>query len=316
MIMADLSRKRKSTNPSGKKHKKPKQLELKESLVADYDSPEEIDPPPPPPPTPDDGLKRMVKMATIFQSPEFQDPKKILKKEKAIQHMTKIGPYDPQVYAFVEETRAALEPKPEDVEQTQASLEPQLEEGEIQTLLEDLQLSDHEPMVSPSKVDYMICPCHLVRLEDRQSSQGWNYVKCPKQPCLLFCGKDQAAEYMCEVYKNVHPDICDRWETLVCLCGQVPTLRQSHSEKNPNKLYLSCGSIAPHRCRFFRWADQQIRRYDPTDPLSVHQWLTEDPAPPPPKYSDSLQNWEKSLKTVEYDMPESVKNWYNRTGLF
>ena len=301
MIMADLSRKRKSTNPSGKKQKKPKQLEPNEtldqvSLVADYDSPEEkMQDPAPPPPTPDDGLKRMVKMATIFQSLEFQNPKK--KQEKAIQHMTKIGPYDPQVYAFVEETRAAVEPP---------------EEGEIQTLLED-----HKPMVSPSKVDYMICPGHLVRLENRQSSKGWDYVKCPKQPCLLFCGKDEAPEYMSEVCKNVHPDICDRSEKLTCFCGQSPILRQSHSAKNPNRLYLNCASIAPHRCRFFRWADQQIRPYDPTDPLSVHQWLTEEDAdPPPPKYSDSLQNWQQSQETIKYDMSEDLKNWYNRTGLF
>jgi len=30
------------------------------------------------------------------------------------------------------------------------------------------------------------------------------------------------------------------------------------------------------------------------------------PAPPPPKYSDSVQNWQKGLETVDYDF---------RTGL-
>ena len=218
--------------------------------------------------------------------------------------------------------------------------------------MEDLQLSDNETLQSPSKVDNMICPCHLVRLENRQSSNGWNYVKCPKQPCLLFCDKDQAPEYMSEVYKNVHPDICDRWERLTCFCGQLPTLRQSHSAKNPNRLYLNCTSIAPHRCRFFRWADQPIEPNNPKDPLSVRQWLTEElnnsadpppttpeddneglkrmcrmatifqspgfqnPAPPPPKYSDSVQNWQQRLETVEYDKLEDLRNWYNRTGLF
>ena len=57
-----------------------------------------------------EGFKRMVTMATIFQSPGFQNPK---------------------------------------------------------------------PQPPKSKVDYMVCPCHEVRLEDRQSPKGWHYVKCP-----------------------------------------------------------------------------------------------------------------------------------------
>ena len=46
-----------------------------------------------------------------------------------------------------------------------------------------------KPQPPPSKVDYMVCPCHEVRLEDCQSQKGWNYVKCPRQPCLLFVAK-------------------------------------------------------------------------------------------------------------------------------
>ena len=58
-------------------------------------------PPPPPPPEDDnEGFKRMVRMATIFQSPGFQNPR---------------------------------------------------------------------PRPPPSSVDYMVCPWHEVRLEDRQS---------------------------------------------------------------------------------------------------------------------------------------------------
>ena len=57
-------------------------------------------PPPPPPEDDNEGLKRMVRMATIFQSPAFQNPR---------------------------------------------------------------------PRPPPSSVDYMVCPCHEVRLEERQS---------------------------------------------------------------------------------------------------------------------------------------------------
>ena len=50
--------------------------------------------------------------------------------------------------------------------------------------------------------------------------------------------------------------------------------------------------------------------------LKNRQEVLVAPAPLPPKYSDSVDNWQKGLETVVYDMPESVKNWYDRTGLF
>ena len=300
-----MERKRKSTTPSGKKKKKPKQLEdlveeLNEtpslddmfhnqvSLVGVYDTPEEMmkdlhAPPPPPPPTPEDdneGFKRMVRMATIFQSPGFQNPK---------------------------------------------------------------------PQPPPSKVDYMVCPCHEVRLEDRQSQKGWHYVKCPRQPCLLFCAKDKAPEYMREVYRQPHPDVIDMWRCLLCYCREPATLQQSHSQDNPDRLFVTCSK---KRCNFFRWADQPLGAsywtwfhnnphkkadkqakpptrdaegypksgYDipgPAPQVQPERSLTEyekqllkeiqdlknqhelivAPSPPPPKYSDHVETWQKSVQT-------------------
>ena len=36
-----------------------------------------------------------------------------------------------------------------------------------------------QDLLAPSSVDTMVCPCHDVRLEARQSQKGWHYVKCP-----------------------------------------------------------------------------------------------------------------------------------------
>ena len=145
-------------------------------------------PPPPPPPPEDDneGFKRMVRMATIFQSPGFQNPR---------------------------------------------------------------------PLPPPSSVDYMVCPWHEVRLEDHQSQKGWNYVKCPIQPCLLFCGKDQAYGYIKAVYRQPHPDVLDMWNHLLCFCREPATLQQSHSSENPDRLFVTCSK---KKCNFFRWADQPL----------------------------------------------------------
>ena len=166
-------------------------------LVGVYDTPEEFaqalkdekkltafkhQTPPPPPEDDDDneGMKRLVRMATIFQSPAFQNPR---------------------------------------------------------------------PRPPPSSVDYMVCPCHEVRLEERQSQKRWEYVKCPIHPCLLFCAKEKAYDYMREVYRQPHPDVCDLWNCLLCFCREPVTLQLSQSQDNPNRLFMACSK---KKSKFFR----------------------------------------------------------------
>ena len=162
--------------------------ELMNELNGMVDQATQTCPPPPPPPPEDDneGSRRMVRMATIFQSPAFQNTR---------------------------------------------------------------------PRPPPSSVDYMVCPCRVVRLEERQSQKGWNYVKCPIQPCLLFCGKEKALDYMKEVYRQPHPEVCDMWSCLLRFCREPATLQQSHSPENPHRLFVTCSK---KKCNFFRWANQPL----------------------------------------------------------
>ena len=88
----------------------------------------------------------------------------------------------------------------------------------------------------------MTCPRHLEKMEERTAKTGWQYLRCPAFTCFLLCGKDQGPKYMSAVRKEIHPDICDRWGKINCLCGHVPILKQSFSDKNPDRLYLSCGN--------------------------------------------------------------------------
>ena len=65
--------------------------------------------------------------------------------------------------------------------------------------------------------DYMVCPHHQVRLEERVSQKmGWEYVKCPMHPCLLFCAKEKALDNMREVYRQPHADVRNMWSCLLC----------------------------------------------------------------------------------------------------
>ena len=254
---------------------------------------------------------------------------------------------DPVVREVVEDTRAA-------VDDTRAAVEDMMKE------LNDM-VSPPEYMVTyaedpPSSVDTMVCPCHEVRLEARESQKGWKYVKCPMQPCLLFCGQDQVLEYMKAVYSQPHVEVLDMWGGLQCFCREPATLQQSHSTQNPDRLFLNCSKKT---CGFFRWADQPLgpkywtwfhdnppkkadqqaeaphrdaqgypkRGYDIPGPpprvqskedvererpltdyekqllreiqeLKNRQEMMVAPAPPPPKYSDSVDNWQKGLETI------------------
>jgi len=248
---------------------------------------------------------------------------------------------DPVVREVVEDTRAAVEDMMKElndmVEQSTPALTPVYDSAE-----------DNERKA----VDYLVCPCHDVRLEARESQKGWKYVKCPMQPCLLFCGQDQALEYMKAVYSQPHVEVLDMWTCLQCFCREPTTLQQSHSTQNTDRLFLNCSK---KKCGFFRWADQPLgpkywswfhnhppkkadalaepplssrdaqgypkRGVDIPGPpprrkedrpltdyekqllreiqeLKNRQEMMVAPAPPPPKYSDSVENWQKDLETI------------------
>ena len=136
---------------------------------------------------------------------------------------------DPVVREVVEDTRAAVEDMMKElndmVEQSIQTSPPEYIVTNVYDKAQDL--------IPPSSVDYMVCPCYDVRLEARESQKGWKYVKCPMQPCLLFCGQDQALEYMKAVYCQPHPEVMDMWCCLQCFCREPATLQQSHSTRTP-----------------------------------------------------------------------------------
>ena len=162
---------------------------------------------------------------------------------------------DPVVREVVEYTRAAVEEMMKELnDMVDPTPPPQFT---LTTVYDNAEDSERKVNSIPlaSSVDTLVCPCHDVRLEARQSQKGWLYVKCPMQPCLLFCGQDQAPEYMKAVYSQPHPEVLDMWSCLQCFCREPATLQQSHSPQNPDRLFLTCSK---KKCHFFRWADQPL----------------------------------------------------------
>ena len=165
-----------------------------------------------------------------------------------------------------------------------------------------------QPLADPA--DVMTCPYHLEKMEERTAKTGWEYLRCPAWTCFLFCGKVNGEKYMSAVRKNIHPDVCDRWEKITCLCGNVPVLKQSFSQKNPDRLYLACGNN--NRCKFFRWADLPVEKENMKDPLAVQDWLNTIPdleeIKPPKMYGEGLTQAEQRLQQTTLGRQEIVES--------
>ena len=134
---------------------------------------------------------------------------------------------------------------------------PSTQDQETQTALQSLldELIEPLPPLSPSPADlpdYLVCPYHICHLENRVSQNGWHYAKCCMYPCLLFCAEEKASAYMRAVHEQVHSDLLKMWKHLLCFCCKPPTLNQSRSDKNPDRLYLCCSK---KKCKFFHWAN-------------------------------------------------------------
>jgi len=192
------------------------------------------------------------------KSTKSSHPARKKKEEKENETLVTPEDYDPVVREVVEETRAAVEEMMKELngmvdQTTQTSPPPQFTVTNVYDNAEAwAEAKDPTP---PSSVDYMVCPCHEVRLEARQTQKGWHYVKCPIQPCLLFCGQDEAPDYMKAVYRQPHPEVCDMWSCLQCFCREPAMHQQSHSSDNPDRLFVTCSK---KKCHFFRWADQPL----------------------------------------------------------
>ena len=140
---------------------------------------------------------------------------------------------------------------------------PPTQDQETQTALQSLPDELIEPLPPPPSPvalpDYLVCPSHICHLENRVSQNGWHYAKCTMFPCLLFCAQEKAPTYMRAVHEQVHSDLLKMWKHLLCFCCKPPTLNQSRSDKNPDRLYLCCPK---KNCQFFHWANLPLtRRY-------------------------------------------------------
>ena len=106
------------------------------------------------------------------------------------------------------------------------------------------------------------CPrCHIdLRRGSVKCKDGdkYNYYRCPATKsgikCYVTCEASDVDQYLERVIGQTHDDYynieLDRFQ---CRCHNPLVLATSHSDRNPNRLYLKC---AKRQCDFFQWIDE------------------------------------------------------------
>ena len=132
------------------------------------------------------------------------------------------------------------------------------------------------------------CPFHpLVPLKilNPESVDEPYYYSC--NDCPVWCTSNTVATVLPELENHTHPEVRAKLEELTCRCDLKPRMKLSHSEKNPDKVYLTCGQNPreKERCGYFQWMHGPLwRPKRPHQPFtqSLHQTL-DQAGPPPPK---------------------------------
>ena len=128
------------------------------------------------------------------------------------------------------------------------------------------------------------CPFHpqqFLECVNPQAQFGPLRFKCPQEGCPVYVFED-TREMMMEALKNdTHPQVQARIEhgELKCKCGWVPRMKLSRTDKNPNKVFLSCGSRIMHGkpCGYFQWLHGPLwRPREPAQP-TLRQWVKDTP---------------------------------------
>ena len=102
------------------------------------------------------------------------------------------------------------------------------------------------------------CPFHPsdpLKVLNPDAEFGPLYCKCPEDRCPVWCTTETAHTVLPELIEHTHPKVRAKINELLCKCGEVPRMKLSRTDKNKNRVFLTCGQnpfqIQP--CDYFQW---------------------------------------------------------------
>ena len=128
-------------------------------------------------------------------------------------------------------------------------------------------LAEEKTKDSAVTVTDLSCPIHPWEPLCPGSSGDFWYEKCGYEGCLVFIPTQHLDVMLKQLKYHVHPMLKEQWATLRCDCGLRPRMKLSLSEKNYQKVYLTCGvnrrgveEFGKERCRYFQWIHWKPRK--------------------------------------------------------
>ena len=116
------------------------------------------------------------------------------------------------------------------------------------------------PMQEPVEPVTVPCPFHestLMEIRYPVSADKSMYMFCPLPACPVFTTVDKSQAVMQELITNTNEEVRCRltsFEALQCKCGLIPKMRLSQTERNRNRVFLTCGQPGiDNQCKYFQW---------------------------------------------------------------
>ena len=102
------------------------------------------------------------------------------------------------------------------------------------------------------------CPFHPLdplKVLNPEAEFGPLYCKCPEEGCPVWCTTETAHIVLPELIEHTHPEVRAKITEIRCKCSEVPRMKLSRTDKNKNRVFLTCGQnpfqIEP--CDYFQW---------------------------------------------------------------
>ena len=106
-----------------------------------------------------------------------------------------------------------------------------------------------------------VCPIHPqyeIGSKRIRTKRGLSTLYCcPHEECPVACFEDLEV-FLDSIARTMYYPYRNPQHPLVCYCNNLLSLRTSHSEKNPGRLYFTCGKMG---CNMFQWADEEPREW-------------------------------------------------------
>ena len=133
---------------------------------------------------------------------------------------------------------------------------PDFSEGEEEAVAEALNVDNRY-------VETHSCPLHeecVMKCLNPDEVCGALLFKCEKPGCAVFWTSDShqaVVHQLCQsIHPTVHQGLCDG--TLKCYCAFTPRMKLSRSEKNYERVFLTCFK-KNNPCRYFQWIHWKVR---------------------------------------------------------